>query len=119
MGKSKCFPLKRTIKYLAVCREPKIIISILNNSPDNVIKSICNAAVNAAKGSVAFNKKQKRSLSSHRPFIHHLIQKGESVQQKRRLLLSQRENLLADLIPTLLSSVLSSLGTTLFTRNGR
>ena len=119
MGNKKSSLLVRTIKYLALCREPRIILSILRNSPENLIKSICNAAANAAKGSVVFNRDQKKALAKHRNLITHLIQKGEGVKQKRKILLKQSETTLKTLIPALLDSVLSSLGTTLFTRNGR
>ena len=119
MGDNKKTLLIRTIKYLALCREARIIRTILRNSPDNLIKSICNAAANAAQGSVVFTNYQKITLAKHRNLITKLIQKGDSVKEKRRILLRQTETTLKTLIPALLNSVLTSLGTSLFASNGR
>ena len=41
--------LKRMIKYLATCKHPEIISRIIAPSPDNVIKSIWDAALNAPR----------------------------------------------------------------------
>ena len=41
--------VKRIIKYLAISKHPEIISRIIAKSPDNVIKSICDAALNAAR----------------------------------------------------------------------
>ena len=41
--------LTKTIKYLATCKHPEIISRIIAKSPDHGIKSICDAAINAAR----------------------------------------------------------------------
>jgi len=117
MAKRKSNSLKRTIKYLAVCKNPEIISRIIAKSPDNVIKSICNAALNTAEGSVILKKKQKQILGAHRGLIHELVQKGESPQRKKNLLLQKGGSVLGILIPTILGAVLTSLGSKLFNGN--
>ena len=52
--------LKRTIKYLAACKHPEIISRIIAKSPDNVIKSICDATLNAARGEISLKPKEKK-----------------------------------------------------------
>ena len=106
--------MKRTIKYLAVCKNPEVISRIIKKSPDNVVKAICNAALNTAEGSVILNKKQKQILASHRGLIHQLVQKGETPQRKKNLLVQKGGSVLGILIPTILGAVLTSLGSKLF-----
>ena len=61
MAPRKKYPkLKRTIKYLPIWKHPEILSTINAKSPDNVIKSICNAALNPARGEVSLKPKEKR-----------------------------------------------------------
>ena len=69
--------LKTTSKYLATFKHPEIISRITAKSPDNVIKSICDAALNAARGDVSFKPKEKKILAAHRKLIERLLQCGE------------------------------------------
>ena len=112
--KRKSKTLKRTIKFLSGTNNPHVVSSVIANSSDPVIKSICNAALNVAKGSVHLKKKQKKILSANRELIQQLIQKGEPVQAKRKILVQSGGSVLAALVPTILSVVLSSLGSALF-----
>jgi hypothetical protein len=107
--------LKRTIKFLACCKNRQLLSQIIGKSPDNVVKSICNAALNTAQGSVHLNRTQKRVLSQNRRFIDKLIQKGEPVSKKRKILVQSGGSLIGLVIPTILSAVLSSLGSRIFT----
>ena len=116
MGRGKEQQLKRTIKYLACCKNPEIISLIIANSADNVIKAICNAALNTAHGIISLTKSEKRVLSGHRAFIQQLIQTGESVEKKRKFLKQASKRILALLIPLVLRVVISSLGPGLFNK---
>ena len=118
MGKNKGKQVKRTIKYLALCKNPEIISRIISDSPENVIKAICNAAVNTAHGNVELKKWQKRILSSNRELIERLVQKGESASQKRKVLKQTGGHVLRVIIPTILGAVISSLGLDLLPNNG-
>ena len=88
MAPRKKYPkLKRTIKYLATCKHPEIISRIIGKkSPDTLIKSICDAAPNAARGEVSLKTKDKKILASHRKLIERLIQRGVTAKSKRHLL---------------------------------
>ena len=46
----------------------------------NVIKSICDATLNAARGEVSLKPKEKMILASHRKLIERLIQRGETAE---------------------------------------
>ncbi|KAF0138367.1 MAG: hypothetical protein FD143_3670 [Ignavibacteria bacterium] len=114
MAAKKGKSLKHTIKYLSGCKNSQLISQIIGKSPDNVTKSICNAALNAAQGSVRLNRNQKRVLSRNRQFVNKLIQRGDPISKKRKILVQSGGNLLALVIPTILSAVLSSIGSRLF-----
>ena len=101
---------------MAACKNPEIISRIISKSPDNVIKSICNASLNAAQGQVTLKPKEKKILAANRKLIQKLIQKGESTKKKRQILSQTGGGPLAILIPTVLSAVLSTLGSTLFNK---
>ena len=106
--------LKRSIKYLATCKHPEIISRIIAKSPDNGIKSICDAILNAARGEVSLKPKEKKKLASYRKLIERLIQRGPTAKSKRHLLNQTGGSILGLLIPTVLGAVLSTLGPKLF-----
>ena len=106
--------LKRRIKYLATWKHPEIISMIIEKSPDNVIKSICDASVNAARGDVSLKPKEKTILASHRNLFERVIQRGETPKRKRYLLIQTGGSILGLVIPTVLGAVLSCLGPKLF-----
>ncbi len=109
--------LKRTIKYLAVCQKhPKQIHSILKQSPDNVVKSICNAAVNAYRGNIALSPKAKKQFHNKRKIFELLTNKNIPLRVKRRNLLNQKGGALP-LIPILLSTILSAVGSAFFSKS--
>ena len=102
--------LKRNIKYLATCKHPQIISRIIANSIDYVIKSICDAPLNAARGDVSLKPKEKKILASHRKLIERLIQRDETAKSKRHLLNQTLGSILGAIIPTVLGRVLSTWG---------
>ena len=121
MGKppTKTSGTKRTIKYLATTRNARIQQQILRSSPPTVIKSICNAALNAQRGDVKLTKAQKRLLGKHRALIVGLVDQTAPIESKRNKLVraaspaaAQKGKGLIALLPILLSTVLSTLGST-------
>lgn len=99
--------VKRTVKYLSVCRNPKILREILRTAPDGVIKAISNIALNALKGEVRLTVAQKRIFRRHKAVILGLCSKKKSLIQKRKLL--QQKGGAFFLLP-LIKGVLSLLG---------
>lgn len=114
MSPKKKSKLKRTIKFLSHCHDPKIISKVISNSPNNVTKAICNAAINAAQGDVHLNRKQKKLLASHRAFVSAIIKPGEPLSQKKRLLIQKGGGIIGLVVPAILSAVLGSIGSSLF-----
>lgn len=99
---------------MAQCTDPRVAKLILAKAPDSIVKGISNAALNALRGDVHLSKAQKRRLAANRRLINLLVDKEVPLSRKRRGLVQSGGTL--QLIPILLSAVLSSLGSTLFNR---
>ena len=113
-GSTKFSPLKHTIKFLSFCQDKRIHKDILSRAPPNVIKRICDAALNVRQGQVILSKKQKDVLAHHRKTIEQLLQKAIPVERKRKILVQRGGGVAALIIPIILSSVLGALGRKLF-----
>ena len=113
-GKRKFNPVKNTIKFLSFCQDPQIHKDILSRAPANVIKGICNATLNCGCGDIKLSGRQKRVLRRHRKFISGLINKEIPLEHKRKILVQHGGGIAAAIIPLILSTVLSTLGSTLF-----
>jgi hypothetical protein len=110
MPQAKKAALKKTLKFLSVCKNPQLVAQIIAKSPDSVVKAICNAALNAAQGEVELPKKTKKVLAKNRQFIHNLIKKGEPIHKKRRIICQTGGNISGTVLPPLLRSVFTSIG---------
>ena len=97
--------LKRTIQYIGSCKQAELISSVISKIPNNVIKSICDAAFNAAHGAVSLKQKEKNTLASNRQLNERLIQKGESAKRKRQILNQTGGSILGLVIPTVRGAV--------------
>ena len=107
---------KRTIKYLAICKDIKIIKNILKSSNNNIIKSICNASINAANGEIIISDSNKRLFHSYQSSFQILNSRSISISLKRSYIMSNKQKVLT-LIPLLLTSVLSTIGTSFCIEN--
>ena len=106
---SKC--LKHTIKFLSHCKDPKLSRYIISTSRGNLVKAIPNSAYNTLHGDVKLSRTQKRKLVEARQIINFIVDKEKPIDQKRRVL-SQEGGL--SILPIILSTVLTSLGSALF-----
>jgi len=104
-------PVKTYIKFLAICRDTNNRKDIVNKAPNEVIKAISNAALNVARGDVHLSPAQRALLNRYKSDFVPLIEKKTSLTKKRRAL-SQKGGLA--ILPVILSSVLSALGSALF-----
>ena len=103
---------KRTVKYLSVVRDPKVYSAVVKSSPDSVVKTICDAALNVQRGDrVSLNGSQKKLFSKHRSSIAALASKKVTLARKRKIL-AQRGG--AFFIPALIGAAISGLGSLLF-----
>ena len=104
---------KRAAKFLAICKDHRINRTILQRSPDRLIKNICNAALNVERGEIPLTNKQKRILAKYRRPISKLTSKNYSIGAKRRTLV-QKGGFLPAVLPIILSTVLGALGSAIF-----
>ena len=104
--------IKRAFKLLSVCRDPRVRKSIIAHSPDALVKTICNAALNVERGEVVLNKKQKAELGKYRSQIAKLTSRSIPIAKKRKIL--NQKGGAFPIIPILLSAALSTLGPLLF-----
>ena len=105
---------KRALKFLAVCPDRRVHKAILTHSSDQLLKRICNAALNAERGDVRFSNPHKRILAEYRRPISILTNPAYPLCRKRKLLVQKGGGLAAIILPIILSGVLSTLGSTLF-----
>ena len=98
-----------TIKFLSVCKDPSTIKQVLKNSNSFVIKSICNAALNATSGDIGLNGTQITLFKKHKKSFTLLVSKLASLANKKKYII-QNTNKVLQLIPALLTVVLDSIG---------
>lgn len=102
---------KRTVKYLAVCKDPAVFRQVVQSAPDSVVKSICNASLNAISGDVVLTGAQLKHLGKFRKSVIYLTLKTVPLPRKRALLLSKDEQAGGfAFVPLLLGAALGSLG---------
>ena len=104
---------KRTFKYLAQCRNPKVVSQILRKADRDLVKNICNATYNLAKGEVPLTNKQKRYFALHRGKVETLASPNVRLADKTRLI-QKGSGAFAAVIPLVLGTVLSTLGSAIF-----
>ena len=108
---------KHTIKYLSHCRDPQLISDILKQSNQGVTKAICNAAYNVTQGEVPLSRSQKQYFARNRKVLAALTSKKQTLNSKHKLIQSGGAfPLLAAIIPPLLTAVLTTVGTQLFSK---
>lgn len=104
----------RTIKFLSCCKDPTIIKQLLHRANKQVVKGICNAAYNITEGDLPLSQKQKRLFRKGRPVFQFLTSKKQSLSGKQKRIQRGGSPILAALIPVILSTVLSTVGSALF-----
>ena len=109
---TKTNSIKKALKLLAVCQDPKVRKSILTRAPDELIKKICNALLNVERGNVELAPKNKKIVAKHRKTIAKLTSLKYTLDKKRKFL-TQKGGIFP-IIPILLSTALSALGSILF-----
>lgn len=104
-------PDRRTIKFLAVCKDPRVQRMILQSASDSVYKSICNAFFNVAENpDVHLSNQQRRKFTKFRPLIEKLIQPKLKLARKRKIIQRGGGIFLAAILPAVISTALSFLG---------
>lgn len=101
--------VSRFIKFISVVPNRQVLKTVLKSAPDQVIKSISNAAINAMRGDVNLTSTQKRLFAKQRTLFNKLVSPNIKIKQKKNILVNQRGGLFP-IIPILLGTVLGSLG---------
>ena len=104
--------VKRTVKYLSVCSNPRAYNSVLKGAPDEVIKAICNAALNIEQGDIHLSPAQRRLFSAHRKTISKITSRTVDLKSKRNIIQSQKGGY--SVVPFLIGAALLALGGSLF-----
>lgn len=99
---------QQQLEYLKAICKIKSKSSILKTCPNNIIKALCECAMNALQGNVPLTKKQKSKLSSYKTSLRKLSSKKLPLYKKRQLLIQRGEGFLSILLPAAIS-VISSL----------
>ena len=81
-------------------------------APDDVIKAICNAALNVEQGDVHLTPLQRKLFSAHRAQIAKLTSHRHELKNERKFVASQRGGF--PFIPILIGTALGALGGKLF-----
>ena len=113
-SKSHLKLVKRTIKFLSVSPDLKIVQSILKKAPVHVICAICNAAINARQGDVVLNPKLKRIFRRYNHQFDRLTDPQYPIEKKRKLCIQQGGIL--PIILALLGTVIATLGSSFISR---
>ena len=106
--------VKHTVKYLAGCRDPQIVNHILHKADNSLVKGIANAAFNVTQGEVPLSRQKKKLFAPHRKLFKAVTSKKKSLTTKKKVI--QQGGALPALIPILLSTVLGTLGSVLFSK---
>jgi hypothetical protein len=107
---------KHTVKYLQhMGNKPKAYNATIKAASDNVIKTICNAALNVQRNKrIKLAPAHRALFAKHDATVQKLVSKKIALPKKRKLL-SQRGG--AFWIPALIRAALSVLGSSLFRGN--
>jgi hypothetical protein len=111
-GSARAAVVKRTVKYISVCTDPRAYRSVLRGSTDDVIKAICNAALNVQQGDIHLTPSLRQLFSAHRSQIAKLTHRGTDLKRKRAIIESQKGGF--PFIPLLIGSALGAFGGKLF-----
>ena len=79
--------VKRTVKYFFVSDDSKVARAVLQKTPNAVIKTIFNAAVNARQCALAVRLLLKPLFRHHKYHFYYLINRTRPIALKRRLIL--------------------------------
>ncbi len=107
---------EKTIEYIAVCDDTKAVKEVLRAAQPTVLKSICNAAANAAKGDVGIPDITHAYFVKHRKAFSVLMSRTKTLRYKQEYVLNDKHRVLR-LIPPLLHCVMASIGTSFVLRD--
>ena len=106
---------KRTLKFLAICNNPLVRQQILRQASVPTVKGLCNALFNIAENSdIKVGRGLKRVLKRNRETVAQLISPKVAIKTKRIIVQSGSGIFLATVLPLIISSALSAIGSLFF-----
>jgi hypothetical protein len=110
-GSRSAATVKRTIKYLVVCTDPRACRTVIRAAPDSVIRAISDAAYNVEQGDIELSPAQKAFFRKHQHIVATLTCPQIGIQRKRRIIMQKGG---FPFLPILIGSALGALGSRLF-----
>ena len=98
---------KHHLKFLAEC-DRKHCSHILKSADRELVKCICECALNVLNGNIPLDITQKRKLNKYKQQLRQLSS-NKSILQKRKIIQTG-----SGFLPLLLGPIISALGATLF-----
>ena len=95
------------LRTLAVSK-PALCKAIIQNAEPDLIKCLCECAMNILKGNVSITPGQKRKLAHHKTHLRNLVKRQVSLSKKKKVL--QKGGFLPALLAPILGTVLPALG---------
>ena len=102
--------MERSLPYLQVLAKskPRLRKMLMQHAPKEVLYAICECSLNILKGVIPLTQRQKRRLAHYKTHLRSLANKKVSTKRKKLYLNQKGGNLLAALLPPVLT-VLGSL----------
>ena len=101
---NKC---KHHLKFLSVC-DNKTCKQVIHSSDKDLVKCICECALNILQGNIPISQKEKSKLQKHKSDLRSLAS-DKPLTEKKRII--QKGN---GFLPMLLGPLLAALGPLLF-----
>jgi len=102
--------LKKHVSTLELLKKatPSLQKAIISKSGDDLIRCVCDCALNILKSNIPVTKTQKKKLSRHKAALRRLADSKVSLKAKRRSL--QTGGFLGAILSTVLPVIASLLG---------
>jgi hypothetical protein len=88
---------------------PHMRISILKNADDELVRCLCECALNTIKNNVALTDRQFKKLSPHKKILRFLANKRIGLKTKKVKIIKQTGGFLLPLLVPILSSIIASM----------
>jgi len=107
-----CLQMNRLRSYVSTLQllhkvKPSLQKAIIANGNDQLVRCICNCALNALTGSAPITQQDKRCLGRHKDNLRKLINRRISLKNKRKVL--QTEGFLGVLLSAVIPTISSLL----------
>ena len=102
--------VKKYSNYLhtLAAAKPAMCKAMIKNAEPNLIKCLCECALNILKGNVPLTGGQKQRLKRHKTQLRNLAKRTHSVGKKKKAL--QKGGLLPALLAPILGTILPAIG---------